>query len=37
MFNIQSINRKENRYADRLAAISASYDVPGNLEEEKKQ
>ena len=36
-FNIQSIPRKENRYADRLAAIGASYVVPRNLEEEKKQ
>ena len=36
-FNIQSIPRKENRHVDRLVAIGASYDVPGNLEEEKKQ
>jgi hypothetical protein len=36
-FNIQSIPRKEIRHADRLAEIGASYDVLGNLEEEKKQ
>ena len=36
-FNIQSIPRKENRHANRLATIGASYDVPGNLEEEKQQ
>ena len=34
-FNIQSIPRKENRHADRLAAIGASYDVLGDLEEER--
>ena len=37
VFNIQSIPRRENRYADRLTTIGASYDLPGNLEEEKKQ
>lgn len=36
-FNIQSIPRKKNKHVDRLAAIGASYDVPGNLEEEEKQ
>ena len=36
-FNIQSILRKENRHANRLAAIGASYDVPGDLEEKKEQ
>ena len=36
-FNIQSIPRKENRHAYRLAEIGASYDVPGDLEEKKKQ
>ena len=36
-FNIQSIPRKENRHANRLAAIGASYDVSGDLEEKKKQ
>ena len=36
-FNIQSIPRKENRHANRLAAIGASHDVLRNLEEEKKQ
>ena len=36
-FNIQSIPRRENKHTDRLAAIGASYDVPRNLEEEKRQ
>lgn len=36
-FNIQSIPRRENKHVDRLAEIGASYDVPKNLEEEKKQ
>jgi hypothetical protein len=36
-FNIQSIPRRENKHVDRLAAIGASYYVPGNIEEEKKQ
>ena len=35
--NIQSIPRKGNRHADRLAAIGASYDVPGDLEKKKEQ
>ena len=36
-FNIQRIPRKENKHADRLVAIGASYDVSGDLEEKKKQ
>ena len=36
-FNIQSIPRIENRHANRLVVVGASYDVPKILEAEKKQ
>lgn len=35
-FNIQSIPRKGNRHADRLAVVDVSYDVPRSLEDEKR-
>lgn len=35
-FNNQSIPRKENRHANRLAAMGASYDIPKSLEDEKR-
>lgn len=37
VFNIQSIPRKENRHANILAAVSASYDVPRSLKDKKRQ
>ena len=36
-FNIQSIPRRENKHANRLASLGASYDVPKKNEDEKEK